>query len=624
MTNSPLKHLSVALLCTWTGLAALGILLYLILPEGNLMSAQQLLTVKAAPSAAPEPAEYGCYILLCLAAIPLALGGWHLAKKLPSLPVSEWLLLPVIPLLVLTGWTGKPLIPVLAGAILISGFLATRPFVYCRRKNSHWPVWTAMGLVLLFTWARRFPLGTEVSVTYDDHLDIVYYALNAAVHRMQDTHLYGFYPHILAPLFRITGLGLLSAALVMNALYLTAFWLMADAARRLIRNDFLLAGFLIPATVICGNATLLEPVPYSFDPYFAYWPVRFLFPALAVNLITRSIPPMTCGWSSLLAASAVWFNPDTGLVVAGAFGAIFLFRKHYKELLLFTGMFLLALPGIAILLYLANGVSPDWMGYLTYMDDFTRSGYMLVPISGFAGVLPVLIISGILVLVLRHFPVRNTEVPLLFLAVLGTGLLCYYVGRSVPGNLLAASWPTLLLWGIVVDRSSRMGRPHQKYWLMTVGLFPACSVLILLTVYQPRFLSRDLKRQCSSLSAPNKIDAEAETIRKMTSSLQEVNILPKYHQGILYAETGLKPGIRNFGLSENLFRKNEMRIMQELQNAHTPVILTLDNVFPPPIARGYRLAEHHQALGIRLYLPLNPHATPVPHPPAKPSPPCRK
>ena len=587
-------------------------LLRLIPPFGDLAEARQLLTDAAGRLAAPEPEEGLLYLTLCLTAIPAVLLAWRLTEKLPNIRIHPVFALSAIPLAILSGWTGESTIPVCAAGLLLAGALAFSDKPFERRSRAAWPVWTAMGVAFVLTLARRIPCPARVEDLYGDHLHIVLYALNAVYHGLPDVHLYGFYPFFLAPVFRLTGLELLTAGLVLNALQLAAFWLVADAARRLIARIPALCGFLLAAVIFCGSASYLQTGNAPFDPYFACWPVRFLGPALAVDLISRREFPGRVPWSAVLSAGALWFNPETGLAVSGAFFAVYLLRGKFRSAACFAGLLFAALALWYALLGLLNGAPPDCAGYLAYLRDFWRAGYMMLPIRGTpVWLFPALILLGGLAAACRRLPIRRRDEPVLFLAVLGAGMFHYYIGRSYPGNLLAVSWPELLLFAIWTDRAG------TRRSIRLAGFFPGCAAAALLLLRLPQIAS-DLRLQYRAFSAPSMLDAEAETIRRMTAGQTTVNLLPKHHQGILYAETGLKPGIRGFGLSECLFRREEARIFAELRQAPVPLIITDAQTLAPALQPYYRLTAVDPKTGIRLYLPISRRAAPIPRPPARP------
>ncbi len=587
-------------------LALFALALQPFLPRGDVERAAELLLPHCQANAAPEPGESLLYILLCLAAVPAAFSGWHLAAGISrKIPDAAGLLL--IPLWWMSGGFGTPLIPALpaAGALLL---FFTRKFHWEKKLQTgkNWPVYLCLLLAVILSLSRRFPHPADLEHPYGDHMNIVLYALNSAVHGLPDIHLYGFYPAFLAPVFRITGMSLLNVELVMNLLYLFAFALLADAARRLIRQDLLLFGFLVTAAWFCGNSAFLIRRSDMFDPYFAYWPVRFLLPALALNLVSRRNVPALPVWTGILSAAALWFNPDTGIAVAGALFAVHLFSGKLRRALLFPGVFLIFLPAWGLLLYLVNGFPPDVPGYLDYMRTFWRAGYMMLPIQGTPiWMLPVLIMGSGLVWSLKKWPVPAGNAPVLFLSVLGAGLFNYYIGRSHPNNLYQCFWPAVLLLFYFADRV-RFRRETTYLAVLFLGLTSVAAV----PVKSPRILS-GIDRLVRIFYLQSESDRKVITIRELAGNAETVNILPKYQQGFFYAETGLKPGIANFGLSELLFRKDHTRILRMLKNSNAPLILTQDLDLAPELQRFYRLVRTDPELRVRLYLPVNPREGPV-------------
>ena len=607
--NDPTDRLICATLLAALMLAAFGFAIQPFLPTGDLERACGLMVGWLVELAAPEPDESLRYMLLCVAGVPAAVFGWKLAGR-SSLRIPEAAYLAVIPLVWRTGWTGEPAWAILPGGLALAALAAKYLAPRERPSHSSRAVWIALAIAAVLTAARRFPACADLEHPFGDHVNIVLYALNAAAHGLADTHLYGFYPAFLAPVFRTVGLSRLSAELVMNLLYLAAFGLVADAARRLLRHELPLAGFLALALFTCGNFTYFLPGdPMLSDPYFACWPVRFLGPALALNLVSRKPGRLTPIWEGVLAAGALWFNPDTGIAVAGAFFAVRLFSGQFRALGLGTAVFLAAVPGWAGLLRLVNGFTPDYMGYFAYMRDFWQAGYMMTPICRPAiWLFPALILLASLVWSLRRFPVRRADAPVLFLAVLGAGMFNYYIGRSLIGNLIACAWPELLLLAIFADRAGK-----RRFCLRWAVLFPGCAAALLLVLRVPQ-IARDLGRTYRTLRDPSVCGKKLEGIRRLAGKNREVLILPKNQQGFYYAESGFKPPIGNFSMSELLFEKDEKRIMDAILNSSAPFIFTKDRHPGPAFVPYCELVARDPETGVRLYRVVNRRAGPVRRP----------
>jgi hypothetical protein len=282
---------------------------------------------------------------------------------------------------------------------------------------------------------------------------------------------YGLYPHFLQPLFALVGLSVVKFTVVMgliSALSFGGLWLCLRQATRLA----VVAGMGFFALVF---HTWYNRVPDSatecyVDFYYQYYPIRFLFPALAVMLAWRYFhrPSRRLYWGAmvLLAAGVLW-NADSGLPAFLAWLSVLGFSELYE-----TGVrnkvrrlaFHAAAGGVTLLavigayggyIVLCYGAVPHVQEFLHYQTLFYLAGFCMLPMPLLAPWMVVILVylSGLAYAAAALAGNQSTpRAKLVFLlSVLGGGLFSYYQGRSCSLVLELAWWPCFPLLAIFLD-----------------------------------------------------------------------------------------------------------------------------------------------------------------------------
>lgn len=367
----------------------------------------------------------------------------------------------------------------------------------------------------------------------------------------------------------------------------------------------------------------------SIDPYFAYFPIRFLFPALAAlfyyMLIAEKRKYLIAG-CGILSGCALWWNFDSGVPVAVAFAAAmfleFVFsserRSAFFKLLWFGIFAILGFCVVLLLLIIDNGQLPPFMESLKYVSYFSSAGFMMLPMPGipapwcfFAGIYVLGIIIGI-----RGFVSGRSDVisrMSLFLSVLGVGLFTYYQGRSHIFNLPGTVWPAMLLLFVYTDRLVRLIKAKQLGSLYKVLTFPAIFFMVfsLVTIMlDAKMIVAGISRTICGISEMNNLNPVEINVRFILANAgncKTVNIQSGM-QGIYYAETGLRAGISNFNLIELLLEKDMERISKELQNAKVPMFISVPpNVIelPDSIKKYYKVQAISSSMTMLYLVPRN-------------------
>ena len=434
-----------------------------------------------------------------------------------------------------------------------------------------------------------------VSTEVPDHPNIIAYALSQAAVGGTDYHQYGFYQRMLAPVFKMIQPNMLNISVVMALLFLAGclsiYWVMF----RCVKNKALLPAFALVLFLTTGTWLFLDRErQLSIEPYFAYYPVRFIFPALSVLLFScliflrkKHITPL-CG---VLAGLGLWWNIDSGIAVYGAFitimGLELIFSKERRPCIMRLISFCLsafaAFAALLIIFSIQQGCIISPAESLKYIKIFSSSGFGMLPLPAppapwcvFAGIYLLGIIIGLRLFISGRFSILAKMS--LFLSVLGIGLFTYYQGRSHIWSLPTVIWPALMLLFIYTDSIIRAVKAGLINGYFKMLIFPAvflavCALATIACDY--KMIATGVERTCRGILVPNEACPLEQNIRFILANAGEnkvVNIVSDM-QGVYYAETGLRAGIANFEMVELFFIKDWARVIKELKEADVPLFI---------------------------------------------------
>ncbi len=466
----------------------------------------------------------------------------------------------------------------------------------------------------------------------EPHPNIIGYAVSQAAAGWSDYHQYGFYPRILAPLFHIISPNLLNISIVMGIIFCAGLYALSWTMFQIFKNKLLVLMSALISFLTMGAWNFLNHSDGLYiDPYFAYYPVRFICPAMAVMAFWmasksgKNIAYIMCG---AIAGFGLWWNIDSAIPLAvatfGVCGLEFIFsferRRVFKQLILLTAGLLLGLIAVYLLLSLVTPENASITGNNKFIRLFYQAGFAMLPMPPppaawcfFAGVYIFTIVIALNSFCTRKItPVCRMS---LFLAVLGSGLFAYYQGRSHIFNLPAVMWPALILLFINADRLFRLiktGRLQRYYLALTL---PVLFITILASTtlcLNAGKIATGIKRTVESLSSideKNPIEENIRFILQNAGDYHQVNII-SHMQGVYYAETGLKSGIANFGLEELLRFDDHVRVMECLSVSKLPLFISTfpasNGNLPSWVTRYYELrAISKNQHSMMLFMPKN-------------------
>lgn len=265
------------------------------------------------------------------------------------------------------------------------------------------------------------------------------------------TNTYGLYPQFLVPLFNLTGLSILSFSIVMSVLLCLSFGFLLIFLHKIIDNRTIV--FLCFTSIVFLGYLFGKIMTWDF--YFQYHPLRFIFPMLLLMISALYFEyrkKRLYYLSFILSSISVLWNPDTGTVVflSWLFYLCYLelenldFKKtairiilHFinAALILFIS---LALYSLSIRLF--YGSFPDLMKMFSTISLFSGLGFGMLPMPLLHpwNIVVLTYLIGFLYAFAAFINNRiDKNAAIIFLvSLVGTGTFVYYGGRSHNWNLV--------------------------------------------------------------------------------------------------------------------------------------------------------------------------------------------
>jgi hypothetical protein len=587
---------------------------------------------------APEPAERTAYFwsLMCVPCFMLLVHPIVRARvaHLPADSLSKYFLASCSAMLLLIGWgalgdggfywsgsllhsnpIGFVLATIVGVAITQCGPVELLPVASYRRLLLARDCGLATAVIgfIGMTSVLRVVSGTDPYIAHN-HFEAVFFtstqvALGATL-LVDVSHQYGLYPEFLAPVFNLLGgITVMRFTVVMAILQAAAYSLWLAAVLRVMRmpwmamltflGAFSLVSFLVPLVVI-------RLMDYSFyDPYFQYFPIRSLFPAIAMyamawvteqdrfgSRVARCVP------SAILGAGVLW-NADAGVPALGAWIMCLchqaIVRRHCDPqsvggaILSAAAGAVEALSCAAVIIALGltalafkGGAWPDLTMYWRHQKVFYEIGFFMLPMRlmhswvAWTAVIMAALSFGIWPLSTtardESLAIRST---LFGWAVLACGLFSYYQGRSHDWVFPVVLPIALAIVGVAIARvalPTALNLHLSRTWRLASATLTAAFVVVMASGavgpwWNDQLLWKLVQNRWQGLATAGVTIREpaAITFAKQRLSPGEDVLILSNHAGIYHAETRTRSSLPT-SLIELVLRSDRDELLRTIAN----------------------------------------------------------
>ncbi|PIZ92925.1 MAG: hypothetical protein COX82_03605 [Candidatus Magasanikbacteria bacterium CG_4_10_14_0_2_um_filter_41_10] len=442
-----------------------------------------------------------------------------------------------------------------------------------------------------------FPYNIFTELNDAFHLDPVFYPMSQVM--MGKTMLvnlgglYGLYPVFLQPIFQLAGLSVLSFTSVMAFLLVLSYVVMFLFLKREVKHPFI---------VCIGFATILFYYLENGNnaiSYFQYWPIRILFPSLALLLISVYVKHKKRVWYYLIFAmsglSILW-NLDSGIIIflswmiTLVYSEFLTIQKNRSSVLrifrhIVVGCLTVGLTFLmySVYAYLRSGSFADMTMLWQYQKLFFAGYFMIpMPFPHVWIVAALIFLVGLLLAVKgwlnkeeRSNPdMRAKNIVIFFLTVMGLGLFTYYEGRSHDLTFYGPMFTVILLLTLFADILYQNYVTHTErygYGIFFLFIFFFLfSSPINLIANSGKYYSWVTTRASTLLQgSQTMMTRNVDFIQSHTTRGEHIIIFSKkFYDGIFYGESRTRSSM-DISASTDIFFKSEVEYLMHFLKCNT-------------------------------------------------------
>lgn len=635
--------------------------------EHLLIEGRGLVTPLAAGSLAPEPVERLQYIL-CMLLVPVFLVSFYFCFERRRICFPEALkrhvdfsatvFLSVVAVFA-SIYVYRALENTEGGFLYVrAGVLFVYPWVYAVvvypllvllvvYSSRLWVLWVGrvvLGFIGIFVSVASF-----FSAIYDrDGISIWSYHFNPVIYPVAQvvssktllvdgSSLYGLYPHFLEPFFRIFPLNVHSFTLVMAGLLLVCFCSLWFFLSKLVKNEIIFYAGFIAAVFYSHIGVKMLLSAARPDPYFQYAPLRMLFPCLMLVSSMAYLLKWGGRWmyavNFCVAGLAILWNPDTGIVVFGAWVLLLIYIEFFgrsfavalmpalRHAVVALFVLLMLYLGYGLFAFLRSGAWPDWGMAQKYYKLFSYYGYFMLPMKSLPHVWGVVVVIYIISMAISIRGLfrggdMNFHGGLFILTILGVGLFAYYQGRSHDNCLIPLLCVPILILTLFTDRifSGVVRRDFDFVKLIPLGglCFYFCASAAPSVIMQHAVFSGWIKEGWNASPAgygvAGRNSENINFIKKHVSKGEKIFILVAGSvDGIYYAESSTVSALDVPSSTDWFFRENMDEIIHFILENDSVKIFAVPGGYSDlevPFGDLYRIAAQEPKTGLVMYLPL--------------------
>ena len=320
------------------------------------------------------------------------------------------------------------------------------------------------------------------------------------------TTQYGLYPHFLYPIFKLINVNITSFTLTMSALTTISYSLIFLGLRKIINNN--LVTFLAFISIIFFSYITFFIGPFdinigNFDLYYAYRPIRIIFPAIILYLVfTYILTPKRNLYLliTFISSLSILWNFDSGVICFLSFYIYILYERlignnvrgfikdFIKHTFISLAILTLTIFLFSSLIYFQSNKFPDWSLFLQLPAIFGSAYFFSLPMPLFnAWNLIFLVYLYGIYIGFNSILLGNRDAidkVAFFVAIFGLGISTYYLNRSHDFNLLQTLYPSLILLAIFISKLLEKNNRANLFQIKNLSIVMIVSFIFVLTLFQ--------------------------------------------------------------------------------------------------------------------------------------------
>jgi hypothetical protein len=446
-----------------------------------------------------------------------------------------------------------------------------------------------LNIFCLFLIAYIAAINVFPIYTNDIHFDAVFYSivqLFKGVPLAVDgfTNTYGLYPYFLNVIFKIIGLSVFKCSIVFCILIALSYLLIILFLKKTVNNKLLVfLGFTSVVFLPILSKQLFNLKLYGQTiPYYAYLPIRYLFPCLLFFLSALYIKNKNKYLyilSSIICSLALLWNFETGAVTTLSWmllnfysefeqkKASVFFKNILRHIIKIYSVMIITVLFFYLCVFIFYGRILNLTALLNALNIFSKYYFGMLPMPLIHPwnilVLAYIIGIGISVMAIIEKNITPWTKNIFLVTIMGTGMLLYYQGRSHDYSLFGPSFYFFILLTLFLDKILSFLKNNKNLLLTFLSIIIASilslSVILMSININDEFLL--LKTVITNVQAPSRmkniIQMDCNFIRRHAGPSEKIIIYSR-NSGTYFSKipniSAFNPGFADLYLKSDYVR----------------------------------------------------------------------
>jgi hypothetical protein len=319
------------------------------------------------------------------------------------------------------------------------------------------------------------------------------------------TNTYGLYPYFLNIIFKIIGLSVLKCSIVFCTLIALSFLWILFFLKNTVNNKFLVfLGFtsVVYLPNLSGQLFMVQFIGrVQVEPYYAYLPLRYLFPCLLLflsSLYIKNKNKYLYILSSIMCSLSLLWNFDTGVITTASWMLLnfysefeqknisAIFKNILWHIIKISIVMTITIAFFYLYIFIRYGRIFDISVLYQTLNVFSNLGLNLLPMPLFHpwNLLALAYITGIGISIraIIEKDITPWTKNIFLVTIMGTGMLLYYEGRSHDASLFGPSFYFFILLTLFLDKILSFLK-NNKIFLLNILSILIASILSLSVIF---------------------------------------------------------------------------------------------------------------------------------------------